>query len=324
MSTNSSSRNRLLREVLHNQFSDRVQFDEPLAPYVAYRVGGPADFLVFPHTEKEIAWLCDFSRSHQLGLTVIGEGSNLLISDEGIAGLTLILQGSFQKITTIEHPNNGPVIIQCGGSVSKSKLLDWAALNGFAGLEFSAGIPGTVGGGIFMNAGTKYGTYSDVLHSVRIFNFDRGPSEYLKEECQFSYRGQSIVKNGIVIWAKFSLQHGNSEQIRGEIKRVLDERAAKQPLDFPSCGSTFKNPPGFSAGRLIEKAGLKGLQVGGAQVSEKHANFILNKGNATAKDIVTLIAMVREKVQRDCGILLECEVILFGGRNAQGTISDKA
>jgi len=196
--------------------------------------------------------------------------------------------------------------------VSKPELLEWAVQGGFTGLEFSSGVPGTIGGGIFMNAGTKYGCYGDILKELRLFDFSTGAQTFSRKEFHFGYREQTAVKNRLVLWAIFELIRGEPKAIRTEVNRIIQERADKQPLDFPSCGSTFKNPEGYSAGRLIEKAGLKGRTVGGAQISEKHANFILNKGNATAQDILDLIQIAKDTVQSQLGVTLECEVIILG------------
>ena len=171
-----------------------------------------------------------------------------------------------------------------------------------------------MGGGIYMNAGTKYGCYGDILKELRLFDFTKGTQQLKRDALHFAYR-ESEVKNALVIWALFELRQGNSQVIRTEVDRIIEERAEKQPLDYPSCGSTFKNGPGYSSGRLIEKAGLKGLTVGGAEISTKHANFILNKGTATAKDILTLIDIIKVRIKDQFGISLECEVCVLGGEN---------
>jgi len=182
-----------------------------------------------------------------------------------------------------------------------------------AGLEFSAGVPGTLGGGIFMNAGTKYGCYADTLKELRLFDFDCGAQHFRREDLHFGYRHQTAVKGTLVTEVVFALRPGNSVALRNEVDRIIAERAEKQPLDFPSCGSTFKNPSeGLSAGRLIERAGLKGTTIGGAEISLKHANFILNKGNAKASDILSLIAIVKKQVRQQFNVHLECEVIILG------------
>ncbi|MCB0416007.1 MAG: hypothetical protein KDD39_00050, partial [Bdellovibrionales bacterium] len=169
------------------------------------------------------------------------------------------------------------------------------------------------GGGIFMNAGTKYGCYGDILTRLRLFDFEAGGREYARNELHFGYRHQShITAKTLVAWVDFSLPDADPAEMRAEVERIIEERAAKQPLDYPSCGSTFKNPEGFSAGRLVEKAGLKGRRSGGAEISNKHANFILNKDRARASDILDLIQMVQSEVYSKFGVQLECEVVVVG------------
>jgi UDP-N-acetylmuramate dehydrogenase len=302
-----------IQRLFSERFGDRVKFDEPLAPYVAYRVGGPADLLIYPQNEEELSWISKTCRTHRLPITIVGTGTNLLVRDEGIRGVTLILKEAFREIE-IKKEIDDKVWVRAGGGVTKPELLEWAITRGFSGLEFSAGVPGTIGGGIFMNAGTKYGCYGDILKVVRLFDFEAGAKEFGTDRSLFGYREQKLVKNTLVLWTTFELVRGEAEKVRAEVNRIIREREEKQPLDFPSCGSTFKNPEGFSAGRLIEKAGLKGTRVGGAEISEKHANFILNKGNATAHDLLTLIDLAKAKVKSEFNIDLECEVIILGGQ----------
>lgn len=295
-----------------NRFGQQVLFNEPLKNHVAYRVGGPADILVFPRDEEDLVWLGNQARALSIPITVIGRGTNLLVRDSGIRGITVSLENAFKKIELMTDANSKNILVRVGGGVGKPELLEWAMQGGFAGLEFSSGVPGTIGGGIFMNAGTKYGCYGDILKELRLFDFTKGAKTFSREEFHFGYREQNAVKGSLVVWATFELRRGDSNSIRAEVNRIIEERAEKQPLDYPSCGSTFKNPEGFSAGRLIEKAGLKGRAVGGAQISEKHANFILNKGNATAQDILDLIQIAKDTIQTQFGVTLECEVIILG------------
>jgi len=293
------------------KLNDRVLFDAPLAPFVAYGVGGPADILTFPTTEEELEWIDNTAKANHIPVTIIGTGTNLLVVDSGIRGVTISLAKAFQQIEQIKTIDENKTWVRCGGGVLKPTLLNWAVDQGLSGLEFSSGVPGTIGGGIYMNAGTKYGCYGDILKEIRVFDFSKGFQQFKREELLFSYR-ESEVKNSLVVWATFELQKGDKVAIQKEVERIICERAEKQPLDFPSCGSTFKNGPDYSSGRLIEKAGLKGLKVGGAEISTKHANFILNKGNATAKDILTLIDIIKTKVKAQFGVSLECEVCILG------------
>jgi len=303
---------RELAEALSHRFGDRAQFGERLAPYLAYGVGGPADVLVFPSDVDDLVWIADRARNARVPITVIGEGTNLLVLDGGVRGVVISLERAFRKIDIVRAMPDGGALIRCGGGVRKPELLDWAIDHGFAGLEFSSGVPGTIGGGIFMNAGTKYGCYGDILTRLTLFDFKAGPRELTREQAHFGYREQTAVGDSLVLWAELSLKAGDPAALRKERDRIIRERAEKQPLDFPSCGSTFKNPPGLSAGRLIERAGLKGLCVGGAEISDKHANFILNKGGASALDILTLIGIAKDRVYNEHKVHLECEVIVLG------------
>ncbi|MCB0403857.1 MAG: UDP-N-acetylmuramate dehydrogenase [Bdellovibrionales bacterium] len=301
-----------LRKQFCERFGDRARFDEPLAPHVAYGVGGPADVLVFPKTEDELSWISTTAREYALAITTIGTGTNLLVRDGGIRGVTISIRETFRDVQILEK-KNGHTLVRCGGGVDKPAFLNWAVERGLGGLVFSAGVPGTIGGGIFMNAGTKYGCYGDILTRLRLFDFETGGREYGRNELHFGYRHQShITPRTLVAWAEFSLEDSNPVEMRAEVDRIIEERAAKQPLDFPSCGSTFKNPEGFSAGRLVEKVGLKGRSIGGAQISTKHANFILNKNHARASDILDLIQIAKTEVYSKFGVQLECEVVVVG------------
>jgi len=312
MSTNSFFNDSRTVDKFSQSFGDRVRFGEILAPYVAYRVGGPADILVFPKNEADLNRISELSLELGLPITIIGTGTNLLVRDEGIRGITVSLLQAFQQIESLDSTPSGTYLVRSGGGVGKPELLEWAVKRGLTGLEFSAGVPGTIGGGIFMNAGTKYGCYGDILREIRLYDFESGARQLKTQQSQFGYREQKLVSGSLVLWTLFELKMGDSVTIRREVDRIIAERAEKQPLDYPSCGSTFKNPEGLSAGRLIERAGLKGLQIGGAVISEKHANFILNRENAKAQDILDLIDVIKKKVREQFSVELECEVIILG------------
>jgi UDP-N-acetylmuramate dehydrogenase len=310
--SNSSNSLAVACDLFHKQFGDGVLFNEPLAPYLAYNIGGPADILVFPKNENELDWVSQHSKKLRLPITIIGTGTNLLVVDEGLRGVTISLSKAFKDIVELPEQNNGHSYVRCGGGVEKPTFLDWSIQRGLGGLEFSAGVPGTIGGGIYMNAGTKYGCYGDILEELRLYDFGVGGETIARKNFHFGYREQSAVGKKLVVWSTFRLTKRPSPEIKAEVDRIIQERAEKQPLDYPSCGSTFKNPEGYSAGRLIEKAGLKGLSIGRAEISSKHANFILNKGNATAKNILDLIAVIKSTVKEQFGVTLECEVIILG------------
>jgi UDP-N-acetylmuramate dehydrogenase len=293
-------------------FGDFVRFNEPLAPYLAYGIGGPADILVFPRCPNDLQTLSDLCSQLDLPVTVVGTGTNLLVADEGLRGVVVSLLHAFQQTEVLRSDEDGSVLVKTGAGVKKPDFLEWAIKEGFAGLEFSAGVPGTLGGGVFMNAGTKYGCYADILERLELFDFKAGLRQIERKDLYFGYR-ETGVGDSLVVSLELRLTKGNSASLRSEVDRIILERADKQPLDYPSCGSTFKNPPsGLSAGRLIERAGLKGTRVGGAEVSLKHANFILNKGGAKARDILALIDIIKGQVLSQFQVQLECEVIILG------------
>jgi len=306
---------------LGERLRERVRFDVPLAPYLWYRVGGPADVLVFPCDEADLDWISETARHFALPITVVGSGTNLLVKDGGIRGVVIALIGAFRHVVVERTDERGVHWVKVGGGVEKPSLLTWAVDRGLAGLVFSAGVPGTIGGGIFMNAGTKYGCYGDVLDSLRLFDFQKGARTVRRDQVHFGYRHQNAVHGELVLEATFRFEPGAVDEMRVEVQRIIEERAAKQPLDYPSCGSTFKNPEGYSAGRLIEQAGLKGLRSGGAEISLKHANFILNKKDARARDILALIAIIKRRVHERFAVELECEVVVLGEDAVEDPVS---
>lgn len=300
-----------LKKELAARFGPQILFEEPLAPYVAYRVGGPAEALIFPRTEADLVWIAEKARGHHVPITIIGTGTNLLVVDEGIRGFVVSLLYAFRGIEVLKKASSA-TLVRVGGGVAKPEFLQWAIREHLTGLEFSAGVPGTIGGGIYMNAGTKYGAYGDILRELRLFDFKTGARTLRRDEVHFGYRHQTAVGETLVLYADFELRPGNGSEVAKEVARIIEERAEKQPLDYPSCGSTFKNPEGHSAGRLIERAGLKGTKIGEAEISLKHANFILNKGAAKAADILSLIQLIRDRVREQFGVELETEVITLG------------
>lgn len=298
-------------EALRARFGENVRFHELLKPYLHYRLGGVADVLVFPRDLEDLEWIRSYSRETSAPLSVIGQGTNLLVRDGGIRGVVVSLNAVKNDIEILESTPH-ETVVQCGAGVGKPQLLEWAVARGLAGLEFSAGVPGTLGGGIVMNAGTKYGCYADILETLTLFDFELGTRVLKRSEAHFGYREQTAVGNSIVWSMTFRLKPGDREAMQREVDRIIEERKEKQPLDYPSCGSTFKNPEGYSAGRLIEKAGLKGRRVGDAEISLKHANFFLNLGNAKSRDILDLIEIAKMEVWEKFQVRLDCEVILMG------------
>ncbi len=280
--------------------------DEPLCRRTSFKVGGYADFMVFPKDETEISLIVEFCKENNVSLTVLGKGSNVLVSDKGIRGIVL----STEKICNIECCSDGTVC--CGAGVSLTALCQSALENGLSGLEFAYGIPGSVGGAVYMNAGAYGGEIKDIIVSAKVLQ--NGEVKIISNaQMNLGYR-TSIFKtdSSIIVSVVFRLKTDKKEAIKARMTEFMSRRKEKQPLQYPSAGSTFKRPEGFFAGALIEKSGLKGFSVGGAQVSEKHAGFVINKTNATSKDIKELICHIQEKVYSDSGVMLEREVIYLG------------
>ena len=291
--------------------------NENLAKWVAFRVGGPAEHFFMPHNEADVRACIDYAHQEKLPLQVLGSGTNLLIRDGGVKGMVLYLGAGLHGDVEILEENDAGLLLRVPGHWPKAKLLSLALKKSWAGLEFSAGIPGTLGGAVYMNAGTKWGSYGDVVEKVRLYSSTLGLVEQSKEQMKFTYRGhgEGLLANGsVVLSVDLRLKKRNLNDIRKLVDEILSYRGSKQPLELPNCGSVFKNPESSEkgAGRLIESCGLKGLTVGRAQISLKHANFILNLGGAKASDIESLIQMAQEKVDEKFKIKLEPEVIILG------------
>jgi UDP-N-acetylmuramate dehydrogenase len=296
---------------LEGLIQGEVLYGVPMAEYTSFRVGGPVDFLAFPADPEDLRTLLRWCRVEGVPYFILGKGTNLLVRDGGIRGLAINLSRGFQRLAVIdEGAGESAVVAEAGEALAR--FVDFSWQNNLAGIEFAAGIPGSVGGGIFMNAGAFRREMKDVLTSISLMNSLGQVSERKVEDTGFSYRSMGIQKGEVILGGKFILQRGKGEETRARIEEIRRARLAKQPYDLPSAGSVFKNPELAPAGKLIEEAGLKGSRIGDAQVSEKHANFIVNLGKATARDILELVERVRERVQREKGILLEMEVQVAG------------
>jgi UDP-N-acetylmuramate dehydrogenase len=282
---------------------------EPLAAHCSFRIGGPARALAVPQDVSSLARICSILKEHQLAPFLLGNGTNILFPDEGLQELFLISTEKLQKLFLLP---DGAIYAEAG--VSLSRLASFAQQNGLAGLEFASGIPGSVGGAMAMNAGAYQGEMKQVTQGARLMDPVSGQVlSCTAEELCLGYRESRMLKTGeIVTRVHLRLQSGDKTEILAKMEDFNARRRDKQPLNYPSAGSTFKRPEGKFAGALIEGAGLKGTRVGGAQVSEKHAGFIINAGGATARDILELIALVQEKVLKDSGVKLETEVRVLG------------
>ncbi|MBR5379275.1 MAG: UDP-N-acetylmuramate dehydrogenase [Clostridia bacterium] len=287
---------------------ERLLRNEPMRLHTSFRVGGPADVMFAPAGEEELSLALKHAKRLGCPSTVIGNGSNLLVKDGGIRGLVIRLGDAFSE-TRFE---GGDVFVSPGQSLAR--LSQMAMERGLTGLEFASGIPGSVGGAMAMNAGAYQGEMKQVTQGARLMDPVSGQVlSCTEEELCLGYRESRMLKTGeIVTRVHLRLQPGDKTEILAKMEDFNARRRDKQPLNYPSAGSTFKRPEGKFAGALIEGAGLKGTRVGGAQVSEKHAGFIINAGGATARDILDLIALVQEKVLKDSGVKLETEVRVLG------------
>ena len=283
-----------------------IKQDEPLMHYTYTHTGGPADWLAFPKNVEEVQTLVAYANDRQLPLTVLGNASNLIVRDGGIEGLTLILT----RMNKISVTGNR-VTAQAGAAYIETTIA--ARDHSLTGLEFAAGIPGSIGGAIFMNAGAYGGETKEVVESATVLLPDGTIKRLTNEELDFGYRHSSVQDNhGVVLDATFSLQPGDHDEIAAKMDELNARRAAKQPLDLPSCGSVFKRPTGYFAGKLIHDAGLQGYTAGGAQVSTKHAGFIVNIDHGTASDYVAVIHHVQQTVKEKFGVSLQTEVRIIG------------
>ena len=280
---------------------------EPMKNHTTFRIGGPADALALPKTPEEVAEVVRFCHEHAQPYYVLGNGSNLLVSDEGYRGLVLQLYRNFNDIQV----NGETITVQSGAMLAA--VARTAYQTGLTGLEFASGIPGPIGGAVVMNAGAYGGEMKNVLKEVTVLTKEGEVLVIPAKALELGYRTSVIPKNGwIVLGAVLQLKKGDQEQILARMEELKEQRITKQPLDLPSAGSTFKRPEGYFAGKLIMDAGLRGFTVGGAQVSEKHCGLVVNRGNATAADVWELICEVKRRVKEMTGVELEPEVKLLG------------
>lgn len=294
--------------ILRARCGERVRTGFPLAPLTTLRVGGPAALFLEPASDRDLSAAAEAVRETGIAILVLGKGSNLLISDEGFAGLVIRLGRGFRWV------GRDGDRLSAGGSMPLPALAGAALSHSLAGLEWGVGVPGSLGGAVRMNAGAHGGEMSDVLERIEVFDIGRGGTVTVPaQDAGFVYRGSSLPGDGIVTQAVVRLMRGDPERIRARMDEVREWRRLHQPLAEPNCGSVFKNPPGAFAARLIDDAGLKGRTIGGATVSTKHANFIVTTEGARAADVVDLIRSVQEVVAARYDVRLEPEVRLVGG-----------
>ncbi len=274
-----------------------------LRDYTSFKIGGKADVMVFPDSVGKLSEIISFSHKNEIPVFILGKGSNLLVNDEGINGVVI----NTNNLDGIELTDE--TTIRCGCGISLSRLCRFALDNSLSGLEFAFGIPGTAGGAAYMNAGAYGGEMKDVLVSCEHLNSDGTISSFSGDELSLGYRHSVYSDSDYIITSlTLKLRKGNKDEIKAKMDELIGKRKDKQPLEYPSAGSTFKRPEGYFAGALIEQCGLKGFTVGGAQVSEKHAGFVINIGAATAKDVLGVIEHCKKTVLAETGVILEPEV----------------
>ncbi|EHP47451.1 MAG: UDP-N-acetylmuramate dehydrogenase [Clostridium perfringens] len=289
---------------LYNE--EDITVDSPMSEHIYFRVGGPADILVTPVNEEQVVNTLKLCREYNVPYFILGNGSNILVKDGGISGVVI----KFNKLNKITTEGNC-VTAQSGAllkDVSKAALE-----NNLRGFEFACGIPGSIGGAVFMNAGAYDGEMAHVIKSARVIDENCNIKNLTKEELELGYRSSIVMKKGyVVIEATVELESGEYASIKDKIDDLTNRRESKQPLEYPSAGSTFKRPEGYFAGKLIQDSGLKGFSIGGAAVSEKHSGFVINKGGATAKDVLDVIAHVQKTVKENFDVELHTEVRIIG------------
>lgn len=298
-----------------SEFKGVVLFNEPMSGYTSFKIGGPAEVMVFPENEAELSRIIRLSQARRVPLFMLGEGTNLLVRDKGIRGIVVSISSRlagdcFRSITRIRE-EAASVYIYAGAGVTLGTLLKYTVQNGLSGLEFVAGIPGSLGGAIIMNAGSYGKEMKDLLQSVRIIDRSGNIIDKPAKGLSFHYRSGHIP--GIAVaGAVLKLQRGETEKIRAEIKKNLLRKKETQPVGKPNAGSIFKNPEVIKAWKLIDSVGMRGASVGNASVAEGHANFIINNGGANAGDVLSLIRLIGSKVEKETGITLELEVKVVG------------
>lgn len=296
----------------------RILWDSPMSQFSTLKVGGPAEAIISVPNVEDLKRLLYWLKENDIGWWIVGRGSNILVPDSGLAGVVIFLEGEFLSVEKLMTPAPKPadekVFIRAGGGCLLPKLVSYCTSQSLSGLEFAVGIPGSIGGALIMNAGAWGYEIGSLVDAVILMD---NKGEVFSEQgtnLGFSYRKWSMPQNTVLLSATFTLTSGSKDEIKEACRKYQELRLKKQPLAEPSAGSFFKNPPDESAGRLIEESGLKGFSVGGAKISEKHANFIVNTGKASAADILNLMQVVQQKVYKRFGIKLEPEVHILGGK----------
>lgn len=289
--------------------ADEIEINSEMKNHINFKVGGPADILLKPKRAEQVVQSLEICKKNNIPYYVIGNGSNLLVKDGGIRGIVI-------KLTDMNNIEVNGCFIKADCGVMLSDLSTKAFENSLTGCEFACGIPGSVGGAVFMNAGAYDGEIKDIIKEATVIDNEGNLVVMSKDELDLGYRSSKVMReNYVVVGAVFEFQKGNKDDIKEKVDELTRKREEKQPLEYPSAGSTFKRPEGYFAGKLIQDSGLKGYTLGGAAVSDKHSGFVINKENATAKDILDLIAYIQKEVKRQFGVELKTEVRIIGEDN---------
>lgn len=299
------------KSAIYELFKDKdfgkILFDEPMKNHTSFKIGGPADVLIIPDNEESVMEAIKYCRENNVKYFIMGNGTNLLVKDTGIRGAVVKIANGYDKIDVTENR------VFCQSGALLKKVAEFCLENSLTGFEFACGIPGTVGGAIAMNAGAYGGEMKDIVTKVRVLDRNNNIVELSNEDMKFRYRGSSVIDEElIVLGVEFKLEKGEYSAIEEKMKDLTNRRETKQPLEYPSAGSTFKRPEGYFAGKLIDDAGLRGVRYGDAQVSEKHCGFVINAGNATFDEVITLIKTIQKVVHDRFDVMLETEVKIIG------------
>lgn len=303
---------------LKNLFGDDVSFDALLSQHTYIHIGGPADAIVWPKDVEQLQWVMLWAKEKKIPYFILGKGSNTLVRDGGFRGLVIHLGRGFRNFSLAKE-NGHFVWVEAQGGVPTQQLVRWCAEQGFSGMERLAGVPGTIGGNVYMNAGTYLGEIADMIEEVDVCDGRGRLLTYPKAKLQFEYRSSNLAPSSVVVRALLKLEKKEKETVEKQVREVFEKRGLTQPVELPNLGSVFKNP-GLPSGKqgkkkaweLIEEAGCKGVRIGQARISEKHVNFIVNEGGATAKDVLLLIGLIKDRVKDATGILLETEIKVVG------------
>lgn len=299
------------RADLESAFTDRIRFDVPMSDQTSIRIGGPADAMVWPESEIDLKKLFSWARAERLPVIVLGKGSNTLVKDGGIRGLVVNLSKSFRSFEKIREEGE-TIWIAAQAGVPTQTLVKWCADQGFAGMEILAGIPGSIGGNLFMNAGTHLGEIGEIVESVTFLTSQGETATWNLDRLKFEYRKSNLPHSAVILSGVFRLKRGNSEELGRKIRVLFEKRGASQPVELPNLGSIFKNPGKRKAWELIRESGCDDVRIGGSRISKKHSNFIVNEGNAQAKDVQILIRLVKDKVKQSTQMTLETEIKVIG------------